>query len=150
MSLADRFTAAQGNPIEINGHQLHWTFHLPVSAGDAIELRFRDFVRQPVQGLVLDCSLCKGEIGGRKAQKFQLWTDTAPERVSVRILRAKAGARISMFNVWSDESHSPMLYRLNDAAMQVEGAFPTPVVLRCSDGYGPLDLSDLVVEIHRS
>jgi hypothetical protein len=147
MTLADRFASAQGNHLEVDGCTLYWTFYIPVSTGDSFEFRFRDFARSPVQGLAIDCDLCQGEIAGQKARSFQLWTDTAPERVSLRIHRAKSGARLSIFNVWGDESHSPMLYRLNDAAIYVDGAFPGPVVLRCSDGYGNLDLSDLVVEI---
>jgi len=41
------------------------------------------------------------------------------------------------------------MYRLNDAAIMVEGQNAAEVVLRCSDGIGALQFDDLVVEITR-
>lgn len=145
----DQFIARKGEPITYDGRDIYWTYHIPVRKGDEVVLRLRHFVRQPVQGIAIDCDNCTARIGGISGNAFQIWTDTAPETVPVQILRAKAGARLAVFNVWRGDQGQLMLYRLNNAAIDVRPGQADVVVLHCSDGYGPPDFDDLVVEVVR-
>jgi uncharacterized protein len=148
MTFMQDFVRSQGKPIVRDGRTIHWTCYVPVRKGDVVRFRFRTFVREPVQGLAIDCDHCKGQIIGKPAKKYELWTDTAPEVVDVRIVEARANAALAIFNVWGDHTHSPMLYRLNDAGIDVQQE-DDAVVLHCSDGVGPPTFDDLIVEVTR-
>jgi hypothetical protein len=145
----ERFIAARGGPIRHADRELIWTYQLHVSTRDIVRVRFRDYVRDPVQGLAIDCADCEVRIAEQAGTKFQVWTDSAPESFAIHVWRAKPGAQLKFFNVWGDASHSPMMYRLNNAAILVESQGTAEAVLRCSDGMGELQLDDLVVEIYR-
>ena len=147
MTFMEEFVASGGNPIRHDGRDLHWTFYLPVQAGNVVEIRFRDFKRVPVQGLAIDCDDCMVEVAGTRSRKFQLWTDSAPERVCLKVIRAKPMAKLALFNVWTDPDHSTMLYRLNNAAILPESGSDGWVTLNCSDGLGPPEFGDLVVDL---
>jgi len=101
MSLMEQFIAARGGPILHEGRELCWTFSLPVGTGDTVRVRFRDFVRDPVQGLAVDCDGCGVIIAGSAAEKFQIWTDNAPESFDIKVRRANPGARLNFLNVWA-------------------------------------------------
>jgi hypothetical protein len=147
MALMDLFVANRGEPIQHDGQELYWTYYVRVQDKDKVEIRFRDFVPYPVQGLAVNCDGCVGTINGMKAKKFQLWTDTAPEVIEISISRAKHEATLAFFNVWGDARHSPMMYRLNNAAILPEPLSDGTVILHCSDGIGPPDFSDLVATV---
>lgn len=147
MDLMNRFVESKGEPIEFEGRRLHWTYHLPVKS-EKIRLRFRHFVREPLQGLAINANGCTVKIGSFRSRRFQLWSDSAPESVTIIVETASPGATLSLFNIWGDETHEPMLYRLNNAAIFAQ-ELNGHTVLSCSDGVGPPNFEDLVVVLER-
>jgi hypothetical protein len=147
MALMEEFVANGGNPIAFTDRVLHWTYYIPVASGTVVEIRFRDFARVPVQGLAIDCDDCVAEVVGTRSRKFQLWTDSAPERILMKVIEARPGARLAIFNTWTDAEHVTTLYRLNNAAILPSINADGSVTLGCSDGVGPPEFSDLVVDL---
>jgi hypothetical protein len=148
--LMDAFIASKGEPIEFGGRTIHWTYYVPVEQGDVVRFSFQAFAASPVQGLSIDCDACTGRIFNSVADKFSVWSDTAPPFFDLQVVEAKRDSRFAIFNVWSDHTHSPMIYRQNDAGIYVVEEAPGRARLNCSDGYGPADFSDLVVIVERN
>lgn len=146
-TFTERFEAANGGPIQHEGRELQKSFSLPVKKGDSFELRFLRAAERPVQGLGLKCEGCKLMIADTVAASIALWTDTAPESVSIQVVKAKPGARVIIFNQWRDEKYGSTMYHLNNAAMEI---VPQPdgwITLRCSDGWGDPDFNDLIAAL---
>lgn len=91
-------------------------------------------------------SIKKGQltVDGQTMNRLVLWTDTAPEVVQVVCRPPKAGAVLRAWNNW--DRNGTMMAWLGNAGMLVEDQNDC-VVLRCSDGIGPPDFEDLVVEL---
>jgi hypothetical protein len=147
MSFAQAFIAQKGDPIEVDGRRLYWTYWLPVRAGDAIHVGFEHFIGHPVQGIGLFTEKAELELEGLTGKKFALWTDTAPKRVALRVVKASKGARVGVYNRWRFGENGLTQYRENDAAIDVVPQDDGSVILRCSDGVGPADFNDLTVRV---
>ena len=86
-----RLTAANGKPVLM-------VEAIPVEPGDEFELQFgqaSDSARQGVW-LAVDGEL---EVAGMKAAQVEVWKDTAPASVGIRILAAESGV-LWLYNVW--------------------------------------------------
>jgi hypothetical protein len=151
MTFSEAFIANKGAPIPYGSSVLHWTYWIAIHADDNIEIIFERFKELPVQGICIAAENATLNIVGSPSPKFVLWTDTAPRHVTVRVVHAGADARVSIFNVWRDEQHGSMMYRVNNAAMQIQPQDDGSVVLRCSDGYGVehVDFDDLVIRLQQ-
>lgn len=150
-TFAEHFAAANGGPIQYERRKLYWTYWLTVKEGDEISLRFVRAIDSPVQGLGIKTEKCHVQVADTTAKSIALWTDTAPKEVNLRAVKAKAGARIGLFNQWRDEKYGSTMYHLNNAAMEVQAQPDGSFLIRCSDGWGEADFNDLVLVLsHRS
>lgn len=147
ISLTDLFKSAAGTSINVDGRQLHQNFSLQVSEDDLIVISFLRSSDRPVQGLAINAQHCHIQVADTRARKIALWLDTAPERVELRVLKAKRGASLSIFNLWRDEKYGSTMYRLNNAAMQIDAQQDEVFLVRCSDGWGEPDFNDLVFQL---
>lgn len=147
MTLAEKFAEAKGGPIVHEGQTLHWTYWLPVSKGQAIEVTFLSATSRPLQGVGVIIEGGELEVASIKSKQFALWSDTAPEHIMLRVARAKDSARVGFFNQWRDEVHGSTMYRINDAAIRVDHRPDGAAILHCSDGRGELNLTDMVVQL---
>lgn len=147
MTLQQTFIASKGEPIQYEGRTLYWTYWLPVMPGDLIAIRFVAATKRPVQGIGIVGVDCLLQVVGSRGKHFALWTDSAPSDVNIHTVKAKQGARLGIFNQWRDTKYGTTLYRLNDAAIELEELESGAVVLHCSDGVGEFNRSDLVVEV---
>lgn len=146
MSLADRFIAAGGAPIEFQGELAYWTYWIGVHTGSVVELQFLHCRPSPVQGMVLHAERCRLEAEGATGKAMVFWADTGPPRARIYVLAARSEARIGVYNVWRDPKYGSTMARLNNASMRVEKRDDF-TRLRCSDGWGDATFDDLVVEI---
>jgi hypothetical protein len=147
MTLAERFVAANGGPITVDGQELLWTYWRTVKQQDVIHLTFLSAITQPLQGVGITAEKSVLEIASVKSRNFALWADNSPEHVEIRVVQARPGARVGFFNQWRDEAYGTTMYRLNDAAMRIEERDDGAVVLECSDGRGGLNFHDLTVQL---
>lgn len=144
------FEASQGEPIVAEGTVLHRRYWLEVGEGDRLLLRFVSSTSEYIQGLRLMAERCQLSVENFKGKELVLWTDTAPEQVTVRVLKVTKGARVGLLNVWKDRQHQTMMYALTSSAMKVVHTTASEFKLLCSDGSGSPDFTDLVVEVQHS
>jgi hypothetical protein len=114
-----------------------------IDTGYEVHIHFLQSCAVPVQGIGIKCKSCQIEVAGERLSHIGLWRDTAPPEVLLRVATAGSGATITFFNQWRDEKHGTTMYHLNNAAMQIEKESSNVFLVRCSDGWGPIDLSDL-------
>lgn len=145
--LSATFAEQQSNVIDWNGMKIHGLFKFD-DVPDQLCLEFLGSKAHPVQGLQLRIRGGKLKIDGVEATDFVLWTDTAPESVTVTVRRTGRGkTTLKLWNVWRGGLDVTQAW-LGNAAIQVErSADPTHVVLRCSDGEGEPDFEDLIVRV---
>ena len=78
-----------------------------------------------------------------------LWTDTAPKNVSVRLKRlGRRQVNLKIWNVWRDKigGHDVTQAWIGNAGMRAE-RYGNQLILRCSDGVGPVNFADLEVRL---
>ncbi len=151
-NLTSQLRKADGGPVVFRGHSIVAAYRVRAVHGESLVLRFESATSTPVQGLRLQVQATGAafRLGGRALSDVVLWRDTAPDEVHITVDAPSGDAECVIWNVWKDTKHGTMLYGLNDAGMEVETAADGPIVIRCSDGYGAFDLSDLIVFIERS
>ncbi|MFH7324190.1 hypothetical protein [Aeromicrobium sp. HA] len=144
--LSATFAEQQSNVIEWKGMTLHGLLEFE-SVPDQLRLQFLAFKPRPVQGVQLRCRGGELEIDGVKATDFVLWTDTAPQTVTVTVHATGRSTTLKLWNVWRGGLDVTQAW-LGNSAIQVDRSDePTALVLRCSDGEGEPDFEDLVVGI---
>lgn len=146
--LAELFAAARSPTIEWEGHFVHAIWEL-VPVPEQLAIEFRSATSAPVQGLAVKLeggTLCAN---GVEAKHLTLWQDTAPREVCVMI--AKNGkARLKIWNIWREtKGHYDVTHAwLRNSGMRIEPSGEDgEMVLRCSDGIGPVSFDDLVVSV---
>ena len=149
MDFRDRFVESQGKPVEFEGRTIQLAHRVAVTSGERLLLRIHHFVDTPLQGLRIAAKGCQVAAVEQTGTQFVVWTDVAPERTELEVVKAKAGAELVFLNVWRDERFGSTMQGMNYAAMKVDGDPNSSVVLRCSDGVGPPAFDDLVVSIDR-
>lgn len=144
-TFGELFAEARGGPIEFRGTEVHAIFELPVSAPTDLAVRFvsaNSAVRQALRMGVVDGHVI---VNGQQSREIVLWADTAPPRVRLQVVPTAERAVVSLWNAWEDESGAMQAW-IGDCGMVIEAA-RRGVTLRCSDGLGAPDFSDLVVRI---
>jgi hypothetical protein len=138
--LSERFQAAQGAPVELDGRLVHMLHELPpLTAPAELRLGLRAGAPRP-QGLRLRARGGRLVIAGRELDDVVLWTDTAPPEVVVG-LRPAGTLTVRLWNVWRDGSGAMQAW-IGDAGMLVEDG-----LLRCSDGFDRPSFGDLEVTL---
>jgi hypothetical protein len=146
--LAERFTAAQGAPIEVDGKLVHMMFELPPIDGAAelhVELETDSARPQAVRLKARGGKLLLNE---QLVDDVVLWSDTAPPAVTAS-LRPQSSATpmtLRVWNAWRDTAGTMQAW-IGDAGMLVEEEGPGVVVLRCSDGFDAPTFDDLIVRL---
>jgi len=148
--LADTFAAAQAPEIEWDGEPVYAIYEInPAPEGVVVE--FLSGTDVPVQGLTLKASGGVLVVNDVEAPEMLLWRDTAPTRVSVKVKR-EAGKRaaLKLWNIWRGSTGGVDVTQawLGNAGMRIAGAVDEKeLLLRCSNGEGPIDFADMVVRV---
>jgi hypothetical protein len=138
--IAERFSAARGAPVELDGRLVHMLHELPpLTAPADLRVALRAGAPRP-QGLRLRARGGDMVIDGRTLDDAVLWTDTAPPEVLVA-LRPRATMTVRLWNVWRDGAGTMQAW-IADAGMLVEDGR-----LRCSDGVDRPSFGDLEVTL---
>ena len=143
--LSDQFLASGGTPIQVDGNLVH--------AGYTVEnLQSCEFSVSMARGSRWPQALCVAivtragvlEVNGERSKRFALWTVSAPSLFEVAV-RTRSRVDLRLWNAWrigSSVEHAGT----DNSGMLVERD-GDEVILRCSDGYGAIDFTDLVVSI---
>lgn len=149
-ALADVFAAAQQPSLEWEGETAYAVYEI-VPAPEALVVRFLKAAAAPVQGLTLKATGASLVVNEVEASEIVLWRDTAPDEVIVRVRPAPGNSvRLKVWNVWRATMGGVEVTQawLGNAGMRVEAVDPERrILLRCSDGQGPVDFTDLEVSL---
>lgn len=147
-ALNELFASAQSARIDWDGEPAFAIFEMN-QPPEAVTVEFLSAAQMPVQGLTLKLIGGALEINGSKGPEMNLWSDTVPDRVVVRVLPTAAKTvTLKIWNTWRATMGGVDLTQawLGNSGMRVD-RHGNEVLLRCSDGEGPVDFRDLQVRI---
>ena len=141
--LCDLFTEASTDTINHRGRIVKALVRIPVRDGATVTVhRLGGGAARP-QALKLALNDGELEVNDWRSKTLSLWTTTSPDEVTL-VVRGENAKTLDAWNGWSiggvDSSW------VGNAGI-VAKSTATSTVLRCSDGVGPADFSDLEVEI---
>lgn len=149
MTLEDRFLRSQGQALTVGGQTVAVFVDLDALDICALHISLHASSRF-VQGLCISASGVTTDIAGEHGSEFVLWSDTAPSEIRIDLKpssRRTSNPRIRFWNAW----------RLGSSTVSAHGNFgvvadrgPGALRLRCSDGDGPADFTNLVADIRWS
>jgi hypothetical protein len=145
--LAQRFQAAKGAPIDVDGQTAQMMYELsPVEAPAELRVTLETSSSRP-QGLRLKARGGEIVVKDQALEDVVLWTDTAPPE-TVAELRPKGSKPLGvrMWNVWRDDAGTMQAW-IGDAGIVVDDEGSGEVTLRCSDGYDEPSFDDLRVKL---
>lgn len=139
------FENAQATCVDWEGEPLYGLYQMP--APSDLTVAILHSTPLPVQGLTLKAYGGVLQINDVEASEMLIWADTSPDRVTVTFKPWEGReAKLKIWNVWRskvggvDVTHA----WLGNAGMRIEqAAGGKELLLRCSDGEGPVDFGDL-------
>ena len=142
-TLSDEFVTADTDTINHRGRIVKALVRIPVRDGSTVRVIRRNACRDRVQGLKI--SLNKGmlDVNGTRAPAVSLWSNTSPDEVELQV-RGQGATTLEVLNCWSMGGV--------DCSWVGNAGMVTPTTtsglsLRCSDGVGEPEFSDLEAEI---
>lgn len=146
-TLSSLFQKSKGAPIEVDGRLVQSIFKTEISrASQTFLVRLVKAKHSPSQGVRIKVVKGEVEVNEQRHQEIILWADTSPKSLVVAI-HAKPGCELKMWNVWMvDEIVQAWVGNSGIIVSETEAA----VTLECSDGYGQVDFSCLIIEMVRS
>jgi hypothetical protein len=145
--LADRFKAARGAPIEVDGELVEMMHELS-SIETPTELRVEMVTSSSrPQGLRLKARDGDIALDEQVLDDVVLWSDTAPPLV-IAELRPSTDKAMSLrvWNVWRDDAGTMQAW-IGDAGLVAGDERSGTLTLRCSDGFDAPDFADLLVDL---
>lgn len=143
-NLAAMFAEQQTSQIDWHG-PLYGLYELPSTISSAAftfvssTSNFRQGLRIKIRGGSLT-------VDGVTATEFVLWRDTAPDMVEVEVAWKSTGTR--SLRIWNCWEHNGVMHAwMGNAGMRVDDDCEGGIRLRCSDGEGEPDFTDLVAEV---
>lgn len=146
-TLSSLFQKSKGAPIEIDGRVVQSIFKTKISrASQTFLVRRVKAKDSPRQGVRVKVAKGEVEVNEQRHQEIILWADTSPESLVITV-HAKPECELKIWNVWMvDEIVQAWVGNSGIIVSGTEAA----VTLECSDGYGQVDFSCLIIEMVRS
>lgn len=146
-TLAERFQASSGAPIDLDGERVLMLYEMPSLAGAwGCTISLRGDAARP-QGLHLKARKGKIVVNEQELTEATLWVDSAPPVVPIAVIpdQDAVPANLRLWNQWRDRAGTTHAW-VGNAGMVVRlGEDET--VLRCSDGHGAARFTDLIATI---
>jgi len=148
--LSSLFQKSNGKPINVDGQDVHGIFCI------TIKDKKQDFIihklkakKSPIPGLRLKVTKGFIEINGERYRDVILWSDELDDSILVSIT-SKSGCELKIWNVWRrpDDIHRVVEAWVSNEGMVINESGGI-VTLECSNGFGEVDFSNLVVEIEK-
>jgi len=145
-TLAERFIAQDGAPLEVNGQTVVNIYRRVVCEGQKISVRARTTMTVPSQGIRMKLSNGVIRINDQNLKEVVIWIDTAPE-VFEFSCHPKTGpsSELKVWNCWRD-AYGIVQAWVGNAGMVVEEA-DDRVTLECSTGTREFDPSQLEITL---
>jgi hypothetical protein len=148
MKLAERLAAARGGPIDWRGESVLMMHEMgQLGEGNRLELDLVHVTDARPQALRVKVRGGRVSIGDGTFDDVVVWSDTAPSKVTLTIhSESKRSCRLRIWNAWRDPDGAMQAW-IGNAGLKVEPQGEDRLVLSCSDGFGEVDFTDLVVAI---
>jgi hypothetical protein len=143
MLMQERFQEAAAPFVEFGGHTV-WAIHdLPLVP--ILRIHFQSANEERPQGIGLEAKGSPIEINGEQRGEFRLWTDSAPERVDVKVVDLARLRQLRVWNTWKYPNGATDAWTGNFGMVveHDEGGLS----FRCSDGLGEAGFTDLVFRV---
>lgn len=149
-ALADLFADAQAPHLMWDG-ELAYAIYEVIPAPESVNVEFLNAIDTPAQGLTLKITEGLLEVNGIEGKEILLWSDKAPDKISVRVKR-KPGANptLKLWNIWRGSIGNVDVTQawLGNAGMRIASIENgRQLLLRCSDGEGPVDFDNMKVRV---
>lgn len=147
-ALSDVFASARAPRIDWEGEHVYAIYEM-TPAPQRLTVELLNATSSPVQGLSVKVTGGTLEVDGVAAPEMLLWHDTVPGKVVVRV-KSDRGKKVSLkiWNIWRGTVGGVGVTQawLGNAGMRVyhDGE---ELLLRCSDGEGPIDFDDLEARV---
>lgn len=142
-TLSELFLEQDSDTINHRGRVVKALVRVPVRKGSVVTVSRRQATTDRPQGLKIGVDTGNLEVNGVEAPAVVLWSTTAPDKVELTVT-GEGATSIDVWNCWSMGGVDSAW--IGNAGM-VTKATATGMVLRCSDGIGPADFSDLEIEL---
>lgn len=144
MTLAEKFEQAAGRPIVVDGRTVHAIYTRNAQPGLTMRLRWRHRIDMPVQGVSVSVEGGVVQVGDVQAKDMVLWTDTAPDEVTLRF-EGKA-LKLFLWNCWRIGGVTQAW--VGNYGMIVDELEGGVLRFRCKSNSGPqIMFDDLVFEV---
>lgn len=149
-ALADIFATARAPRIDWEGAPAYAIYEI-TPAPENVVVEFLNGASSPVQGLTLKVNGGALIVNDVEAPEMLLWRDTAPSHVPVRVKREPGKkATLKVWNIWRGSMGGVDVTQawLGNSGMRIEQSTDgKELLLRCSDGEGPIDFGDLEARV---
>lgn len=142
-TLGELFAAQNTDTVHHRGRIVKAVVRIPVSDGATLIVRRRGVGAPRPQSLHLALGSGTIEVEGQQGAEVVLWSNTSPEEVTLTI-HGEAATILEVWNGWSMGGVDNAW--IGNAGIVTKNT-SSGTVLRCSDGVGEPDFSDLEVEI---
>ncbi|MCX4091875.1 hypothetical protein [Nocardia sp. alder85J] len=147
-ALAQRYAGIE--PVDWNGATVHPLYSEALGADPTvITLVMHESAPPPgLLGLGIGLSVIGGHVllGERRLLGVDVWSDAMAAGIAVDVCAAGPGAAVTLTPVWLEVGGEIMSWSGNYGVLIERSRAGNPL-LRCSVGVGPVDFSDLVVEV---
>ncbi|QIG40987.1 hypothetical protein G5T42_17155 [Microbacterium sp. 4R-513] len=144
-TLADRFIASRGEPIDHDGQRVHLWFELPPLPAASFAISIAADAPRP-QALCIEARGGLLEVAEQRSKAMALWTDVAPPVIKLAAIPGRSGEMtIRFWNAWRGD-RDVMHSGIGNVGMLV-AMDPNHLHLTCSDGWGPLTFGNLVADV---
>jgi hypothetical protein len=141
--LSELFDEAGSDTINHRGRIVKAVVRVPVRDGAVVKVLRKQVGADRPQGLKLALNDGVLDINTLQARSVVLWSTTSPDEVSLAV-RGSSATTLELWNCWSMGGVDTSW--IGNAGI-VTKTTATGMVLRCSDGIGPAEFSDLEVEV---
>lgn len=142
-TISELFTATSTDTLNHRGRIVKALVRIPVHDGATIVVTRRRVGSRRHQALKLALNSGVLVVNGRRAPTIALWSHTSPESVTLTV-DGDAATTIDVWNAWSMGGVDTSW--IGNAGI-VTKTTASGTILRCSDGIGPAEFSDLELEI---
>ena len=155
-TFGEQFGRSKGEPIQYQGKRVHCILCREVEGEVCLTIRFLGSRVHVPQALRVKSYNSTVLVEGQTLGDIELWADNYPSPLELRVLPTKKRKRLKepsvpllkVWNAWRDERGVTQAWIGNSGMLieEVDG----DTLLKCSDGVGPPDFTDLVVSLRFS
>ena len=142
-TLSDEFMAADTDTINHRGRIVKALVRVPVRDGSTVTVLRRNVCPDRTQGLKISVNKGVLAVNGTQAPAVALWSNTSPDEVEFQV-KGQGATTLEIWNCWSMGGVDCSW--VGNAGM-VTKTTASGLILRCSDGVGEPEFSDLEAEI---